>query len=587
METLKQHIDSQARGAVAHLRGRDKALATFGWTGERAAWIALVCLHSGAFTRAQCARFLDAHPEQVRRVVHALIAQGLAAEEPVPGIRGIGRVCRIYARTLYRALGAEHIRHRRDASPEVLMRRLLSLDYVIEHADQPWLATEAEKVAAFDSLGIGRGLLPVRVYRGAARTTRHHFPVKLPIALDAEHAVFVYADPGHRTATALRSWGAAHRELWLALQTRGRCVELVAVGRTSRELERARRVMRHWAEPSGPAELDPQVRKELARIERGHSRGRGPDPGGVRRSPGRHEAQRGAGETGPTAGRPRLNPPRQHMADRAPRRELATDERHATYGRTGVRETIAGVRFTLRRPGDSHGAFPPHPLARQRLALPRSRPASAVRGRHRPRRERPPSPRAWYGFGRRCVFTPLPPSLGVAPDPSIPTREGGLSAASRRRITRSPTGRPSGSRASPSKAGVPPMARATAQAAKSGTRPSQVTDGLPARDCWTGAISRRRVDGRAHPTLPDAVPGIERGGSLRSRPQAPARHRRSGGPWCNRKAASDIRNRWRAHRNGGSVHKHVDVDVHARYATDPRRQGVKIRPLEAGSSAMS
>ena len=142
---------------------------------------------------------------------------------------------------------------------------------------------------------------------------------------------------------------------------------------------------------------------------------------------------------------------------------------------------------------------------------------------------RPPSPRAWYGFGRRCVFTPLPPSLGVAPDPSIPTREGGLSAASRRRITRSPTGRPSGSRASPSKAGVPPMARATAQAAKSGTRPSQVTHGLPARDCWTGATSRRRVDGRAHPTLPDAVPGIERGGSLRSRPQAPERHRRSGG----------------------------------------------------------
>ena len=36
------------------------------------------------------------------------------------------------------------------------------------------------------------------------------------------------------------------------------------------------------------------------------------------------------------------------------------------------------------------------------------------------RRERPPRPRAWYGFGRRCVFTPLPPSLGVAPDLSIP-----------------------------------------------------------------------------------------------------------------------------------------------------------------------
>ena len=268
METLKQHIDSQARGAVAHLRGRDKALATFGWTGERAAWIAFVCLHSGAFTRAQCARFLEAHPEQVRRVVHALIAQGLAAEEPVPGIRGIGRVCRIYARTLYRALGAEHIRHRRTASPGVLMRRLLSLDYVIEHADQPWLATEAEKVAAFEALDIDRGLLPVRVYRGAAGATRRYFPVKLPVALDAERAVFVYADPGHDTATALRSWGVAHRQLWYALRRQGRSVEVVVAARTHREMERARQVMRGWARPSGHAEPAPEVREELDRIER-------------------------------------------------------------------------------------------------------------------------------------------------------------------------------------------------------------------------------------------------------------------------------------------------------------------------------
>ena len=178
METRKQQFKSAVSDAIVHLQGSEEALAPFGWTGDKAAWIALVCLHSGAFTRAQCARFLDAHPEQVRRVVHALIARGLAAEETLPGIRGIGRVCRIYARTLYRALGAEHIRHRRDASPAVLMRRLLSLDYVIEHPGLPWLATESEKVAAFEALGIERGLLPVRVYRGAAGATRRYFPVK-------------------------------------------------------------------------------------------------------------------------------------------------------------------------------------------------------------------------------------------------------------------------------------------------------------------------------------------------------------------------------------------------------------------------
>ena len=38
---------------IAHLQGREQALEPFGWTGRRAKWIALACLHSGVFTRAQ------------------------------------------------------------------------------------------------------------------------------------------------------------------------------------------------------------------------------------------------------------------------------------------------------------------------------------------------------------------------------------------------------------------------------------------------------------------------------------------------------------------------------------------------------
>ena len=42
----------------------------------------------------------------------------------------------------------------------------------------------------------------------------------------------------------------------------------------------------------------------------------------------------------------------------------------------------------------------------------------------RPGRERPPSPRAWYGFGRRCVFTrQSPPSRGRSRS-RYPLREG-------------------------------------------------------------------------------------------------------------------------------------------------------------------
>ena len=171
---------------INHLRGREKTLGSFGWTGRRAEWIALACLHSGVFTWAQWTRFLGCHTEKVRRAVHALVAQGVAVDENPPGISGIGRVCRIHGRRIYRALGVGDIRRRRIASTEVLMRRLLSLDYVLEHPHLPWLPTEPEKVGAFEALGIERRLLPLRVYRGAAGNTRRHFPFELPVALDAE-----------------------------------------------------------------------------------------------------------------------------------------------------------------------------------------------------------------------------------------------------------------------------------------------------------------------------------------------------------------------------------------------------------------
>lgn len=50
-----------------------------------------------------------------------------------------------------------------------------------------------------------RGLLPVKVYGRGSREARRYFPVKVPVALDSDGAVFVYADPGHATSAALRA----------------------------------------------------------------------------------------------------------------------------------------------------------------------------------------------------------------------------------------------------------------------------------------------------------------------------------------------------------------------------------------------
>ncbi len=149
---------------IAHLKERERALEPFGLTGERAEWIALASLHGGVFTRAQLSDWLGASRFKVLRLVQALTERRLVAEETVRGLK----VCRVCARGIYRALGAEDVRHRRITSTEVVVRRLLSFDYVIEHPGLPWLPTESEKVSAFEALGIHRSLLPVRVYRGAA-----------------------------------------------------------------------------------------------------------------------------------------------------------------------------------------------------------------------------------------------------------------------------------------------------------------------------------------------------------------------------------------------------------------------------------
>ena len=44
---------------IEHLRGRDRKLEPLGWTGQDAEWIALVCLHSGVFTRTQFCHYFD------------------------------------------------------------------------------------------------------------------------------------------------------------------------------------------------------------------------------------------------------------------------------------------------------------------------------------------------------------------------------------------------------------------------------------------------------------------------------------------------------------------------------------------------
>ena len=187
---------------IEHLHDREKALGPFGLKGREAQWVALVCLHSGVFTRPQFCFFFDDAPRvRALRFVRYLLERGLAVEFALPKNHGGARGCRISHKPIYQALGIENVRHRREAEDFLLLRRLLSLDYILEHPELPWLASEKEKVDFFELLGIDRNRIPQRIYQGAVRKQTRYFALKLPIAADAKTATFAYVDPGNTTDT--------------------------------------------------------------------------------------------------------------------------------------------------------------------------------------------------------------------------------------------------------------------------------------------------------------------------------------------------------------------------------------------------
>ena len=192
---------------------------------------------------------------------------------------GGARAVLLTGKAPYRALGIPDVRHRRakDATTQILMRRLLSLDYLIERSTLAWLPTEADKVQRFEALGIDRGTFPYRMYgpEGKPQIPRY-FAFKLPIAVDEQMATFVYVDPGQTTDSELRAWGVAHAPLWAALRARTFAVHIVAVGTGVAAADRAAPVLKHWtqdgdgqgaADPVGPTKADPDIRQEIARLE--------------------------------------------------------------------------------------------------------------------------------------------------------------------------------------------------------------------------------------------------------------------------------------------------------------------------------
>src|SRR5665213_2829433 len=176
---------------------RVSALAPLGFTPRQTRFLVTAALHSGYCLRRHYLTFAGVrHGKNVRDFFEALVRRRLAQRLRLQPNRG--HIYHLHAKALYRALAQRENRNRRQASPALIARKLMVLDYVLTVPEAEWYATEEDKVALFSrERGIPLADLPQRVYvprdrRG--RTTTRYFMHKLPVYLSLDRAVvhFVY-----------------------------------------------------------------------------------------------------------------------------------------------------------------------------------------------------------------------------------------------------------------------------------------------------------------------------------------------------------------------------------------------------------
>lgn len=159
-----------------------EAIQAFGYSEPEARFLYLVATHSGyfvarqflGFTGTQWGKRTTLFWTKLQASQHAQIyrfAQG-------------GTVYHLFSRRIYRQIGHENLRNRREHEYEYIRTRIAMLDFVLSNLGNRYLETEQDKVAYFCSeLNISAHHLPSKSYAGryTARPTVRYFVDRTPM----------------------------------------------------------------------------------------------------------------------------------------------------------------------------------------------------------------------------------------------------------------------------------------------------------------------------------------------------------------------------------------------------------------------
>ncbi len=195
--------------------GSRHVLERFGYTTRQAQFLGLVAWHGGYFLRRQYVAFTGrAHGLATVRFLHQAVARGDVRALPYGRHGHVFHVC---ARPLYAALGEEHNRNRRTVEWEAVIRKLMTLDFVLARPEATFWATEQDKSALLTDWRVSQNVWPVRRYTSRhadAPWTRRYFVDKMPWYRqpDDPRLWFAYVD-AESTLSGFETFLTQYREL--------------------------------------------------------------------------------------------------------------------------------------------------------------------------------------------------------------------------------------------------------------------------------------------------------------------------------------------------------------------------------------
>jgi hypothetical protein len=199
---------------------RVRVLRPFGFQPRQTAFLAIVALHGGYCLVRQFDAFAGRSHGQVAQDFFARLVRDRIATR-CQYVRQRGFVYHVCASRLYRAIGEPDSRNRRSASPAIIARRLMVLDYLLTRRDREWVATEGDKVTLFTTrLGLTEYDLQRRRFKPGRRApaVAPHCFHRLPTAIGSDDGrvelVFLAVD---ESGAGFRTFLMDHRHLFAQL----------------------------------------------------------------------------------------------------------------------------------------------------------------------------------------------------------------------------------------------------------------------------------------------------------------------------------------------------------------------------------